>query len=913
MKGQVKGTHISGKGKWLLSLLVSLSLATVALPGQARAKTAGGLCPHHTEHTEDCGYAEAAESGECTHVHDENCGYAEESECGHVHDADCGYGEGIPCQHVHTEDCGEDGSTCSHVHDEDCGYAEAGECTHVHDENCGYAEASECGHTHDEDCGYVEGKEGSACNYVCKICPVQELIDKLPEADEITAENMEMVAAQLTAVDAAKEKLTDEGRELLITDRYEAAASKMMELQEQALGQPVIPEADREMAAAYKPRPSVYYPIYVAGVRVTNLNADNVFEDDPVNDGKVKYDPDTQTLILDGVDITYASSSDANAIKTMNRDTPTGRMDLTIQLLNENRIVSETSCSGSDEAKRRTIDAIDGLTFTGSGSLEIVGTASTGGPIITIHAGRTIKFENTNVTAIAGDCPLESRYWDRSWAICGESIQIIGGKVTARTGWATDAGSSTAITAAWGDIEISNNAEVIAQAGRGGNSYGLSTDYNISVSDSRVLAAGGDASNSSYGIGAGKLTLCGSEINAEAGAGESGYSVPIYCGEEMEINDSDVTAKGGTAGAESYGISAASFTFNGGNLYAEGGAATDWSIGLWTENANISAGRLVAIAGQAGGTNAITSAPNFINDYKVTVKAGTGEGDAKVIENPTEETYWGNTYVIIKPYHNHVWAEQWTYDESDHWHICTGDDCEVVDYVEMDGYGQHIYDDEYDGDCNICGAERDALARPSYKIIKGANGKWILNEDGSLGITGNGDFEKFEGVKVDDELLDRDNYSVRAGSTIVELKPAYLNTLAAGSHSMEILWTDGSASTEFTIAENTLNTDDTDNVNGGGSDSDNGNAGGGHSGSSNSSNSNHDNNDNSGTDNTSVNNVNVNKKTTPANTVVATEDGKKDAVPKTGEDVSAAWAVVILAVSGAGIVLTGKKQRFIGR
>lgn len=840
MKGHVKRTHIFGKGKWLLSLLISLSLAAVALPGQARAETTGGLCPHHTEHTEDCGYAEAVDAKECMHVHDENCGYVEANECGHEHD-------------------------------EDCGYAEASECVHVHDEDCGYAETGECGHEHDANCGYAEGKEGSPCNYVCRICPVQELIDGLPEADEITEENMEAAAAQLTAVDKAKEELTD-----------------------------------KAMAAASRED----YPIYVAGVRVTSLNADNVLEGDPENDGKVKYDPDTQTLTLDGVNIVYTSSYDANAIRTVNNTT--GRTDLTIELLNENRIVSETSCSGRDEGKRRVIDACDDLTFTGSGSLEITGTASTAGPIITIQAGSALRFENTTVTAIAGDCPSESGDFDRSWAICGESVQITGGKVTAVSGWATDAGSSTGITTGWGDIVISDNAEVVARAGRGESSYALSTDEAISISNSKVSALGGDALYASYGIGAGSLTISNSEVDAQAGAGESGYSVPIYCGGETAVNDSIVTAKGGTAGAESYGISTVSFALNGGSVHAQAGAAADWSIGLWTENANISAGRLVAIAGEAAGTNAITSAPNFINDYKVTVKAGTSEEDAKVIETPVEETYWGNTYVIIKPYHNHVWAEQWTYDETDHWHICTGEDCEIVDYVDMEGYGAHIYDDEYDGDCNICGAKRDALARPSYKIIKGANSKWVLNDDGSLSITGNGDFDKFEGVRVDDKLVDGKDYTVRSGSTIVELKPAYLNTLATGTHSMEILWTDGSASTEFTIAEKTLNTDD---GNGGGNTGEINGGNGGNSNKDSSHNggdSNDGGNDNS-TDSTPANNSVVTRQTVPANGEAAADNDKKDAVPKTGEDASAVWAILILAIAGAGVVLAGREQRVTGR
>ena len=43
------------------------------------------------------------------------------------------------------------------------------------------------------------------------------------------------------------------------------------------------------------------------------------------------------------------------------------------------------------------------------------------------------------------------------------------------------------------------------------------------------------------------------------------------------------------------------------------------------------------------------------------------------------------------------------------------------------------------------------------------------------------------------------NQSSQWFATIITLKASYLNTLSAGTHTVEILWTDGSASTTFTI------------------------------------------------------------------------------------------------------------------
>ena len=90
----------------------------------------------------------------------------------------------------------------------------------------------------------------------------------------------------------------------------------------------------------------------------------------------------------------------------------------------------------------------------------------------------------------------------------------------------------------------------------------------------------------------------------------------------------------------------------------------------------------------------------------------------------------------------------------------------------------------------------------SYKILDGANSSWTENTDGSLTIRGNGEMEKFQNVKVDGKIIDKKNYTVTKGSTIITLKVDYLKTLATGDHTFEIVWTDGSATTKFAVAKN---------------------------------------------------------------------------------------------------------------
>ena len=88
-----------------------------------------------------------------------------------------------------------------------------------------------------------------------------------------------------------------------------------------------------------------------------------------------------------------------------------------------------------------------------------------------------------------------------------------------------------------------------------------------------------------------------------------------------------------------------------------------------------------------------------------------------------------------------------------------------------------------------------------YAITEGTGSSYALQSGSSLTVRGNGDFSKFTGIKVDGVQIGADNYEAKSGSTIVTLKSSYLDTLAAGTHSLEILWTDGSASAAFTIQQ----------------------------------------------------------------------------------------------------------------
>lgn len=172
---------------------------------------------------------------------------------------------------------------------------------------------------------------------------------------------------------------------------------------------------------------------------------------------------------------------------------------------------------------------------------------------------------------------------------------------------------------------------------------------------------------------------------------------------------------------------------------------------------------------------------------------------------------------------------------------------------------------------------------PVYSIIDGANSSWTQNTDGTLAIRGNGEFTKFQRVKVDGTVIDASNYTVTEGSTIITFKADYLKTLSEGSHTFELVWTDGSASTSFTVAKNTSddpgnddnNKDDNNDNNGNGNDSNDGS--------------------NNGSSNTAGSD----------NTVVQILDGS----PNTG-DASGIWiALFVVSVAGLAAMLVRRKKQ----
>ena len=150
--------------KRILSILLVCCMVLTLLPATAfaaevetgaRASNPGGLCEHHPEHDEACGYTEGTAEIPCSHEHTEEC-HSLITRCVHTHTAECYTAESVS----------ENADGLSEAEN-----AAPTECVHGCTEKSGcILQTSDCKHAHGKDCGYAPASMGKPCTYVCEIC-----------------------------------------------------------------------------------------------------------------------------------------------------------------------------------------------------------------------------------------------------------------------------------------------------------------------------------------------------------------------------------------------------------------------------------------------------------------------------------------------------------------------------------------------------------------------------------------------------------------------------------------------------------------------------------------------------------------------------------------------------------------------
>ena len=95
--------------------------------------------------------------------------------------------------------------------------------------------------------------------------------------------------------------------------------------------------------------------------------------------------------------------------------------------------------------------------------------------------------------------------------------------------------------------------------------------------------------------------------------------------------------------------------------------------------------------------------------------------------------------------------------------------------------------------------ENTVLPQLAPEITEGMNGKWTLGGKDTLRFVSNAPYADFKSVSVDGTVIGAENYTVSEGSTVVELKSEFLNTLATGEHMLTVSSTAGDAKTQLTV------------------------------------------------------------------------------------------------------------------
>ena len=165
------------------------------------------------------------------------------------------------------------------------------------------------------------------------------------------------------------------------------------------------------------------------------------------------------------------------------------------------------------------------------------------------------------------------------------------------------------------------------------------------------------------------------------------------------------------------------------------------------------------------------------------------------------------------PKHVHQYEDRWTFNETHHWKkcitaegVCTEpegkkaehhfDAGKVIKEATEDAEGTKTYT------CETCGYSYNELLPKltAPKITAGANQIYRQKSNQNLTITCSDNIENLTGVYVAEGLVHKSNYVTDSKNQTVTLKVAYLDSLASGTHSLKLAFSNGTCTeTQFTI------------------------------------------------------------------------------------------------------------------
>ena len=495
----------------IVSLLPTMAFAETGVQDSSIITTISGLCEHHTQHDDACGYTKGTAEVPCSHVHTEDCYTLIEN-----------------FVHGHTEVCYSEGSTepdlCSHVCSEESG--------------CITKELN-CKHEHDEACGYIPATEGAPCRFVCEVCNAQDsgnagvLSDTQPE--ECTCKTL-----------CTKEEVNAD---------YPVCSAEGAELDKVCVGvAPMLPvtvlAADGVPSSLYVGDQQV---IRSSNITYWTTNNSGELEESNQNLWNVKYDPSTATLTLKGAEISGSYDQFYNPYSAgIYAQCKSGEsVALTIELIGENTI---TGVYGIyvDAQQGDILGKNASLNITGDGSLDVSGSnygiyvkSGSGNASLTINNASVVASSSASY-GYAGVYVMSSGKATDSPKL---SITVNGGSLTASGSEGNDGiqfyvGSSSA-TNSTASLTVTDNAIVDAKNG-GISASGVNVAPNVNIGSTGNT--GGIVFDDSEGTVYGDVEL---QKDLEIGEGESltlgkDASLTVPEGTTLTNNGTMTTEEGGS-------------------------------------------------------------------------------------------------------------------------------------------------------------------------------------------------------------------------------------------------------------------------------------------------------------------------------------------------------------------------------
>ena len=589
-----------------------------------------------------------------------------------------------------------------------------------------------------------------------------------------------------------------------------------------------------------KSAPATEYPVWVKGIQVTEDNKANVLDDE---ENIVSFDPKTNTLTLNNASISTADNYGAGIKAT--------GIELTI---------NGKGTINSDGSFGRGI-SVDGtgckLTLSGDFTINShsnYGVHVSGGPLeitdgtITINASNPAIYTNGGLTISGGTITAEGSY-----GIDADTVTVSGGTVNA-TGskfngiYATGAinisgGTVTASTesdtegavCADNAINIGGNMLITKPEGgaviKSGDSYQIGKDGNIAeeaviepIPWTYTATADGDGITATRGTETAALTLTAEDKTYDGEPISAVLTPSDNWNTENGLPDPETVAiaydKETRTDAGTY---KAGITVNGVNAEKSFKINPKEVTLNWTETD-------VAYDGKE---HPKAAAEGLVSDDDCTVTvegaksdAGTYTATAKSLSNPNYVLPKESTteFTIRKTSQPAPETSDFTITDASSETASDGSISGAKDTMEYSTDNGETYKKvsgnkitslkagdvliRYAEDKNHSASEPVTLTVkvadktyapvvPSVTWTKGSSSGTVFQFKGSRddGET----YDLFREVQVDGKAVVGANYTARSGSVVIEFKPAYLETLAEGTHTVKAVMDDGSAEATLII------------------------------------------------------------------------------------------------------------------